>query len=90
MSDIQDHIKCIIKNHETLTTNPPINIYNSRTNNRVAFKIKYGCKLELQTLETMRLFGNTKKIIDKTKDGENVPCLELVEVALVQYNSTKV
>ena len=28
----------------------------------------------------MRLFGRTKKIIDKTKNGENVPNLEAVEV----------
>ena len=34
----------------------------------------------------MKLFGSTKKIIDKTKNGENVPSLEVVEVALVQCN----
>ena len=34
----------------------------------------------------MKLFGNTKKIIDKTKNGENVPSLEAVEVFLVQGN----
>ena len=28
----------------------------------------------------MKLFGRTKKIIDKTKNGENVPNLEAVEV----------
>ena len=50
------------------------------------FKIKYGCKLELQTNETMKLFGSTKKLIDKTKNRENVPSLEVVEVVLVQYN----
>ena len=31
------------------------------------FKIKYGYKLELQTSEKMKLFGSTKKLIDKTK-----------------------
>ena len=31
----------------------------------------------------MKLFGNTKKIIDKTKNGENVPSFEVVEVVLV-------
>ena len=41
-------------------------------------------KLELQTPETMSLFGNeNKKLIDKAKDGENVPSLEIVEVVLV-------
>ena len=35
-------------------------------------KIKDRYKLELQTLETMKLFGSTKKLTDKTKNGENV------------------
>ena len=34
----------------------------------------------------MKLFGSTKKIIDKTKDTENVPSFEVVEVVLVQCN----
>ena len=29
--------------------------------------MKVGYKLELETPETMKLFGSTKKIIDKTK-----------------------
>ena len=36
--------------------------------------------------QTMKLFGNTKKLIDKTKNGEKVPSLEVVEVVLVQCN----
>ena len=44
------------------------------------FKIKDGYKLELQTPETIRLFGSTKKLRDKRKNGENVPSLEVVEV----------
>ena len=35
-------------------------------------KIKDRYKLELQTLETMKLFGSTKKLTDKTENGENV------------------
>ena len=53
------------------------------------FKLKDGYKLELQTPETMNLFGSTKKKkkkIDKTKNGENIPSLEVVEVVLVQCN----
>ena len=49
-------------------------------------KIKCGCKLELQTLETINLFGSTNKLIDKTKNGENVPSLERVEKFLVPCN----
>ena len=36
--------------------------------------------------ETMKLFGSTKKLIDKTKKTENVPSLKVVEVLLVQCN----
>ena len=49
------------------------------------FKIKDGYKLELQTPETMKLFGSTKKLIDK-KNGEKLPNLGVVEVVLVQCN----
>ena len=34
----------------------------------------------------MKFFGSTKKIIGKTKSGEKVPSLEVVEVVLVQCN----
>ena len=34
----------------------------------------------------MKLFGGKKKLINKTKNGENVPTLEVVEVVLVQCN----
>ena len=43
--------------------------------------------IELKPLETMKLIGSTKKIIDKTKNKEKVPGLEVVEVVLVQCNS---
>ena len=66
VSDIKHYIKYIIKKHKTLTAVPPIHVYINRINNRLVFKIKDGCKLELQTLETMN-FGSTKKLIDKTK-----------------------
>ena len=48
--------------------------------------MKDGYNLELQTPETMRLFGNTKKIIDKTKNRENVQSLEQLEIVLVEFN----
>ena len=50
------------------------------------FKIKDGYRLELQTPETMKLFGSTKQLIDKTKKGENVLSLEVVQVVLVHCN----
>ena len=37
-------------------------------------------------LKTKKLFGNTKKLTDKTKKGENVPSIEVVELISVQCN----
>ena len=53
---------------------------------RLVFKVKYGYRLELQTPETMKLFGCTKKLIDKTKNGENVLSLEVVVVVFIECN----
>ena len=38
--------------------------------------------------ESMKLFGSTRKLnlIDKMKNGENVPSLEVAEVVLAQCN----
>ena len=43
--------------------------------NKIVFKIQTGYKLELLSPETMKLLGNTKKDVDKDKDGEDVPKL---------------
>ena len=72
VSDIQDYFEFIIRKHETLTENPPIKTYLNKIKNRIAFKIKTGYKLELLSLETMRLLGSEKK--------------ESVEVDLVHCN----
>ena len=58
-------------------------IYLNRIKNRNVFKIKTGYKLELLTPELIKLLGNTKKYVDKEKDGKNAPKLEPVEVVLV-------
>ena len=50
------------------------------------FTIKDGYKLELKTPETMKLLGSTKKLIDKTKNGENILVLKVAEVVLGQCN----
>ena len=34
----------------------------------------------------MKLFDSAEKVTDKTKNGENVPSLEVFEVVLVQCN----
>ena len=55
IANIQDCFEFIIKKHETLTENPPIQIYPNKIKNRIVFKIKTGCKLELSTPETMKV-----------------------------------
>ena len=37
-------------------------------------------KLDLQAPEAMKLFGSMKELIDKTRNGENVTSLEIIEV----------
>ena len=86
ISDIQDYFEFIIKKHETLTENPPIQIYPNKIKNRIVFKVKTGYKLELLSPETMKLLGSTKKDVNKDKDGEDVPKLESTEVVLVHCN----
>ena len=86
VSDIQYYIEHTIKKHGTLTTIPPVHVYINRINNRLVFEIKDGYKLELQMPETMELFSSTKKLIDKIKNGEKGPSLEVAEVVIVQCN----
>ena len=40
ISDIQDYFDFIIKKHETLAENPPIEIYPYKIKNRIVFKVK--------------------------------------------------
>ena len=40
IDDIQDYFEFIIKKHETLTENPPIQIYPNKIKNRIVFNIK--------------------------------------------------
>ena len=89
ISDIQDYFEFIIKKHETLTENPPIQIYPNKIKNRIVFKIKTGYKLELLTPETMKLLGSAKKEVDSDKNSENVPKLDSGEVVLVHRNLVK-
>ena len=65
IDDIQDYFEFIIKKHETLTENPPIQIYPNKIKNRIVFKIKTGYKLELLTSETMKLLGTTNEVVNK-------------------------
>ena len=67
IEDIQDYFEFIIKKHETLTENPPEQIYPNKIKSRIVFKIRKGYKLELLTSETMILLGSTKKVLMQIK-----------------------
>ena len=67
ISDIQDYFEFIMKKHEALTENPPIQIYPNKIENRIVFNIKAGYKLELLSPETMKLLGSTKNRGMQTK-----------------------
>ena len=67
IADIQDYCEFIIKKHETLTENPPVQISSNKIKSRIVFKIKTGCKLELLTPEIMKLLGSIKKTLTKMK-----------------------
>ena len=64
VSDIQDYFEFIIKKHETLAENPPLQIDTNKIKKIIVFKIKTGCKLELLSSETTKLLGSTKKDVD--------------------------
>ena len=61
-------------------------MYVKKIGNRITFKIKKGYSLEPLTPETMKLLGRTKNKITNDKNGENVPQLEITEVALTHCN----
>ena len=64
-----------------------MNLYlHQKINKILAFKIKDRYKLELQTPETIKLFNSTKKLINTTKNGENILSLEVVEVLYFKCN----
>ena len=58
----------------------------NKIENRITFKIKTGCYLELVTTETIKLLGSINSKITKNENGKNVPNLEITEVALVNCN----
>ena len=68
VSDMQDYFEYIIKKHETIADNLPVQTYVNKIQNRIVFKIKTGYKLKLLSKETMQLLGSSKKkTLIKTK-----------------------
>ena len=60
ISGIQDYFEYILKKHGERVDNPSIKIYVDKTENRITFKIKSRCYLQLLTPETMKLLGSTE------------------------------
>ena len=83
LSYIQDYFEYILKKQGEDIDKLSIQIYVNKIENRVTFKIKNGYSPELLTPETMRLLGSNENKINKDKNGENMPHLEITEVALV-------
>ena len=61
--DTQDYFECTIKKQETVGDNSPIQIYINKMKNCVVFKIKTGYKLELLSIEAIKLLRSTVKVI---------------------------
>ena len=72
ISDIQDYFEYVLKKHGEKTVKSSIRIYINKIENRVTFKIKTRYYLELLTSET--------------KNGENMPYLEITEVVSIHCN----
>ena len=79
-------ILSVLKKHNEKIDNPSIRICVNKIENRIAFKIKTECYLELLTPETMKLLGNTEHEITKDKNGKHGPHFEIAEVVLVYHN----
>ena len=60
------------QNHETLTENPPVQIYLNKIKNRIVFKINTGYNFKLLSPEMMKLLGSTKKDVNQDKKIEKM------------------
>ena len=86
VSNTQDYFEYILKMLGENIDKPSVKIYVNEIKNRITFKIKNWCSVELLTHVTMKLLGSTENKITENKNGENVPHLEITEVVLVYCN----
>ena len=68
ISDIQDYFEYMLKEHSESVDDPPIEVFVSKNENGISFKIKNGYYLELLTPETMKLLGSTESKITGEKN----------------------
>ena len=69
VSDIQDYFEYIFKKHSESVDDPPIEIFVSKNENRITYKIKNGYCIELLRPETMKLLGSTESKITGEENG---------------------
>ena len=67
ISNIQGYFEAILEKYGESVDNPSIEIYVSKIENRIKFKIKNGYYLELLTPEPMKLLGSTENKITGEK-----------------------
>ena len=68
---------------ETVFDNPPIRMYVNNIDSKATFKIKARYYFELLTPKNIKLL---KSKINRDKNGENMPLLEVTGVKLVHRN----
>ena len=61
-------------------------MYASKIENNITFRINSGYILELLIPKTMELLGSKNKNINKDKNDENLPLLQIPEVVLINSN----
>ena len=81
-SDIHDYFEFIIKKHETLTKNSPVQIYVTGLKQN-CFQNINRIQIRIANSWNNEIIRRHKKDVDKDKDRENVPKLESAEVILV-------
>ena len=64
-----------------MTHSSPIRIYVIKIENWILFKIINNCYLDLLSSEITKLLESTNSKVNKDKNGENVPHLEITKVA---------
>ena len=64
-----------------MTHSSPIRIYVIKIENWIQFKIINNCYLDLLSSEITKLLESTNSKVNKDKNGENVPHLEITKVA---------
>ena len=61
------------KKHDLITTTPLTQIYISRIQKKITFKIKSGYYFDVLTVKTIKLLGSTDRRKTDSKDEDNIP-----------------